>query len=101
MVGFDHDGTNFRAVHADGTTLTSTNLTEPSDEETKLLEFIVTSGASIVFKINGATVATHTTNLPSGEDLEFHLIGVSGGGGAANPRPAVGLGTLTLEEDLD
>lgn len=62
---FIQDGTIY-ASNADGSTQTKTDVSgaiDLTEYNTFQIEYTTTS---IVFKINGVTVATHTTNIPSG-----------------------------------
>jgi len=55
------------ASNADGTTQTKTDVTAGFTFDTfQFMEILWNSGTNIVFKIDGTIIATHTTNLPSG-----------------------------------
>lgn len=71
--------TTVKAVSKDGTTEESTTVTSDygntSNSNTlRVLEINFTSGTSVVFKINGDTVATHSTNIPPAADTTTQVI---------------------------
>lgn len=71
---FVEDGTIW-ASNADGTTQTRTDVSAGitlTNANTFSWEF--TSGTNIVFKINGTTVATHSTNLPATNSTDFEFV---------------------------
>jgi hypothetical protein len=53
------------ASNADGTTQTSTTVTIGTGNQ-NFLKMKYTTGTNIVYSVNGTTVATHTTNMPTG-----------------------------------
>jgi hypothetical protein len=66
--GFILDGAVLYASNANGTTQTKTDVSSGiTVTNTLFLKAIMDSGTNIKFYINGTLVATHTTNLPSGD----------------------------------
>ncbi len=72
---FAHDGTevdtNWRAETHDGSTLNTTDTGVAVDTSFHVFE-INRSGSTITFLIDGASVATYTTNLPTGNLQMFY-----------------------------
>lgn len=68
--GFRVNNTTVSAVTKDGTTETATTITGSALDnfDVCVIDIIFTSGTNVVFKVNGSTVATHTTNLPPTAD---------------------------------
>ena len=70
------DGVNsgkWQCTTADGTGSISTDsgITVAVSTYYKLTVEVNAAGSSVVFKINGATVSTHTTNIPSGSSMRL------------------------------
>lgn len=67
--GFAHYNGRIYAITADGTTVTATNI--QADAATTKRHFMIDfTPTSVKFYINGALVATHTTNIPNdGNDI--------------------------------
>jgi hypothetical protein len=70
------DNTNFHTVTVAGGTSTVNTVTTPGSNAWERYEMAVTP-TSVVFKINGSTVASHTTNLPTGVILNPYALVVT------------------------
>lgn len=82
-IGFDWDGTNFRAVNCNALGQTATNLDIPGTDALHQLECICIYGTMIgcVYYVDGIFVAAHTTKLPN-QPLDWqHLLATAGAGG--------------------
>jgi hypothetical protein len=96
------------AVHSDGvnpevaTDITSTALAAVVAGSNAAMEVRVTSGTKIDFYVNGALVATHTTNLPSGHNTgydRFWDLSLKASGVGAAPWAYVSADALVISCD--
>lgn len=88
----------FYATQGNGAAGSTVALTTPRAGELLVVEIAITSGASVVYRVNGRTVATNTAAVPSGT-LFWQLLLAAYGGGSAVAFNLVAT-MLRLEEDL-
>ncbi len=81
FMGFDWDGTNFRAINCNATGDVHTDLDTPDTDVQHQLEVLNIYGTRLEFYVDGIWVATHTTKMPT-QPLDWqHLLATAGAGG--------------------
>jgi len=74
------------ATHANGTTQVTTDVSSGLDFDDVNYFKIVRGASSILYYINNVLVATHTTNLPSSGNVNFHMRCTDAGTGSVSTK---------------